>query len=1165
MRILVRDLTPGTTYALQLRSKDAGNFSDWSPVYNLTTTADVNSPKTPANTAWVVKGTSFLATWDEVVESTDDTPAHDFSHYLVKLDDGLLTLIYKTTATRFDFTFEMNKAGFASPRAEVDFSVAAVDTTGNASSYSTPITATNPAPAQPANFVATGVQDAIILKWDSVTADDLKNYRLYMSTVSGAFTPGPSNLIWTGLGTGFTLPTTSTGTDHFFKLAAYDVFDTPSTFAADDAQPVASSAVDTTAPDTPANFAVSGAADSNDASRANFTATWDAITALDLQGYKIRYRPGSGAYQYVDIAAEATTTIISDLDVGVAYDFQIMAYDYSANESAWSSVETETVSNSAPSKPSDPTLVGSIQSFAVSHDMQKDAGGPLESDVTALQVYAGDTNVWATASPVLLETIAVSQGAAVAVSAKIPLAVADGAADKWIYIKAVDRGGLTSPESDGVSVTVNSITGTYIDDATITNAKINDLAANKITAGTGIINDLLIKSELTVDVGGKIQSALYESSAGASGFYLDDDELIIKTGTISAAALNIQDSANMINAAYAGFEFTPAFYIVRATGGAANAAAVISVDGASIGGLDITAGVTQIKYESQSLQAVQTSGTTRTIYLANGAGVYNIETETAKKYIVSAWVRHNGGSAATVTLNINGASYNENTSLSIPVGAWTRVSFLATIPGGAAKTNVSFGIPSTALTWYFDGVQVEEQIGSSSTPSTWRPPGLTIIDGGIIRTGEIRSSTTITVNGNTQPNWSLNSQGNMQVGNAAVRGQIIVGIAGGADGDESKIQSHDYVEGVSGWIIRSDGYAEFTDANVRGALFTGTGQGTRILDRNHADFPAELFDDADIKSAILIYTNTDTYSYIASSQGGAFEWTEYGMASGGIAVQSYNISQVDPGDNTSMETWYDAYHRGFWDFDGSATIYMNLDSEFISDTQIQLFDTTHMTAWTDQNDLVISVKGLIADTNARMSIAGTGLIEWGSGSASLDTNLYRASANVLKTDDSFEVGGNLTVAGIGGILFSRKTSDVALTVSNTTFQDIAGLSVTVVPGAVYKYELYLIHHSASNTPDLKAKLVIPANTNIIQVGEGLVTTVTGAYPHTVSFVSTGVQTTAAEIWTGTVGNDTLLRITGLIITTDTGGTVKAQGAQLTSNATAVTIRAGSHLILTRVG
>lgn len=51
------------------------------------------------------------------------------------------------------------------------------------------------------------------------------------------------------------------------------------------------------------------------------------------------------------------------------------------------------------------------------------------------------------------------------------------------------------------------------------------------------------------------------------------------------------------------------------------------------------------------------------------------------------------------------------------------------------------------------------------------------------------------------------------------------------------------------------------------------------------------------------------------------------------------------------------------------------------------------------------------DTFARWYVQAGGSQWWGPGNATFDTNIYRASANLLKTDDSFQAVGNLTVGG----------------------------------------------------------------------------------------------------------------------------------------------------------
>lgn len=49
------------------------------------------------------------------------------------------------------------------------------------------------------------------------------------------------------------------------------------------------------------------------------------------------------------------------------------------------------------------------------------------------------------------------------------------------------------------------------------------------------------------------------------------------------------------------------------------------------------------------------------------------------------------------------------------------------------------------------------------------------------------------------------------------------------------------------------------------------------------------------------------------------------------------------------------------------------------------------------------------DANSRFELYGDGYMKWGDGTAALDTVLYRAAANSLKTDDSLTVGGTVFV------------------------------------------------------------------------------------------------------------------------------------------------------------
>lgn len=51
------------------------------------------------------------------------------------------------------------------------------------------------------------------------------------------------------------------------------------------------------------------------------------------------------------------------------------------------------------------------------------------------------------------------------------------------------------------------------------------------------------------------------------------------------------------------------------------------------------------------------------------------------------------------------------------------------------------------------------------------------------------------------------------------------------------------------------------------------------------------------------------------------------------------------------------------------------------------------------------------DTFDRFRLFANGNMDWGPGNAARDTNLFRAAADTLRTDDSFQVGTNLSVTG----------------------------------------------------------------------------------------------------------------------------------------------------------
>lgn len=108
--------------------------------------------------------------------------------------------------------------------------------------------------------------------------------------------------------------------------------------------------------------------------------------------------------------------------------------------------------------------------------------------------------------------------------------------------------------------------------------------------------------------------------------------------------------------------------------------------------------------------------------------------------------------------------------------------------------------------------------------------------------------------------------------------------------------------------------------------------------------------------------------------------------------------------------------------------------------------------------LLLSGRTLSASANDQFSATVAGLLSWGAGSGAVDTNLYRSAADTLKTDDSFSVGANLTVAG------SSTLTDTIITGNRIT------------NGATERPQLHSVATIANlATEQVLATVTIPAN------------------------------------------------------------------------------------------
>lgn len=819
-RISIHDLIPGTTYAIQLRSVVDGIVSEWSRTFQLTTTVDAISPKTPANLALSVNGTSFTATWDAVTQNNDDSPATDLDHYVIEISSPSsgITKAYILAGTVFDIPFEMNSAIFGSPMATIGVRVAAVDNVGNTSAYTSVVNQTNPAPSQPANLVVTALQDQVNIKWDAVSDQDLTEYRVYIGTSAG-FTPSSANRVFSGKATSFTHLNTNYGADSYYKVSAVDVFGTQSTFATSSAiRPLSSGGTDGTPPAGPTGFSITAPAFDAVNNRASLSLSWTSSVSTDVRAYEIRYsKTGSSDWTYFTVPGDQTTAVIQNVEPGSTYYVQIRSVDFAGNQSSFSNAGTYPITSAkdtaAPSTPAAPTVTTASQKIQVAHSRKKaDGTTDMESDVSYYEVYASNSSSFTADSTTMLGTMV--SGPVVIETFQIPASAASGSTENW-YAKviAVDRAGNKSAASAASAAAAVGLVG---------NLQITSLDAAKITANSVFTQDLGVQGTFTLGDAthdGTIKS--YDYSAGSAGFKLAKSGLEINQGSIAAAALKIQVGTNLLPPQWADWEFAPSYYTGKMTPE------------------NIVAGVASAspaKFGSQYLATIwNVPSANPTVRLSDSDTTYNIPVSAGSQYIVSMYVRTQGTVATQVRLNVkydNGTTANAVTvTPATSSTTWVRVYGTVTVPAGVSAMLVYLDSTTWVASAGFDvdGVQVEQKLTSLSTPSPWTPPSSTSVDGGYIRTGEIRSNVVTSVNGVDQPNWSINLAGNAQFGNASVRGFILVGNDTDDDDGNSFISSGNYVQGTQGWKIDSAGNADFLSGSFRGNVDAVSGTFSGVL------------------------------------------------------------------------------------------------------------------------------------------------------------------------------------------------------------------------------------------------------------------------------------------------------------------------------------------------
>lgn len=404
MRLPLQDLLPNTQYAIQLRAVGYSGTSEWSRRYVFTTIADTVNPDLPINVTWNVSGDSFHAEWDAVT-TNEQGSVIPITRYEIELVASGVTKIDSvvpatgSTKVTYDLNYEMNRALFNGAKPIVTFRVRAVDNKELKSGWTPVMTATNTAPAAPAPATATASASAVIVSWPASVDTDISHYNVYAGTTSN-FTADTASRVFSGNATKFTY-TTLTYTATYFKVRAVDRFGQESPDAATGAATPSNPFVsDTTAPAVPSALAATITNNTNGIG-ATAALTWTHTAESDLAGFSLRYkRPADSSWLQVNYPKDARSATV-DLNFAYsAYDFQIAAYDSSANYSAWSAVLSKAaVANVAPANVGTITLSPSRDSIAASWPAVADADlAGYEVTISTSSTFASGNSVFNTAS-----------------------------------------------------------------------------------------------------------------------------------------------------------------------------------------------------------------------------------------------------------------------------------------------------------------------------------------------------------------------------------------------------------------------------------------------------------------------------------------------------------------------------------------------------------------------------------------------------------------------------------------------------------------------------------------------------------------------------------------------------------------------------------------------
>lgn len=373
-------------------------------------------------------------------------------------------------------------------------------------------------------------------------------------------------------------------------------------------------------------------------------------------------------------------------------------------------------------------------------------------------------------------------------------------------------------------------------------------------------------------------------------------------------------------------------------------------------------------------------------------------------------------------------------------------------------------------------------------------------------------------------------------------------LAGGVTLIRPALQSPDYVTAVSGWSIKVDGSAEFSNVVIRGGgtadpIVVGNAGSPQVIIRTSAGNGLIVF-----PTNRVIELNASTVGSAVVNPGAVNERAELQLTGPTVTGATSGVRlvlQSQPQNGTDVSR-FSVQSR-----DGTSTYFA------VDNTEVHI-PFIKVEVERGSAGLPTYRAYVTGDSIIRWNVRADGTLDWGSGAAAFDVSLSRTAAGVLT------VGGDFTVTGVGQVQHARRATDLAR--ATNVVSDDPELQFPVVANAVYALVGW-VKYSALENVDITLDWSAPAGSlgEWTGHGQGLSTTAQTTNGYLIRTETTDVTASRSFAGTTATAGTFSVLIMGTLRTGANAGTYALQWAQqLLDAANVTTVYADSWLRLERI-